>query len=111
MTGPDAALDQAITNLHGGANVTDDTLKGWTEGENYELTSITRNGDGVITSATAKWPDGTSGTFTATTVNGTWLGIDAYTVTHAASGKIVTQTVVTRNADGDVTSKPALTVS
>jgi len=109
----DADLPSTIvrTNALGGASVLDQTLKDWTESTAYELTAATRNSDDIITTATAKWPDGSAGTFTATTINSTWYGIDAYTVSHADSSKTVTQTAVTRNATGGVTAKPALTVA
>ncbi|OGO26420.1 MAG: hypothetical protein A2136_05440 [Chloroflexi bacterium RBG_16_54_11] len=111
VNSPLGQLDQAITDLHGGAAVEDDTLKEWTEGEDYELTAINRDSDGVITTATVKWPDGSGGTFTTTSKNSTWLAIDAYTISHTVSGKTVTQAAVTRNSSGDVTVKPALTVA
>lgn len=108
---PLAALDQALTNLHGGAAAPDDVLKAWAEAEAYELTAITRDADGVPTTATVKWPDGSAGTFTTVTKNATWLAVDAYTITHTASSKTVTQAAVTRDASGDITVKPALTVA
>jgi hypothetical protein len=104
-------LDAAIGGLSGGAGTSPARLIEWTEAEAYELTAITRDANGVVTSATVRWPDASAGTFTATTINSTWLGIDAYTVTHTLSGHTVTQAAVTRNADGDVITKPALTVS
>lgn len=79
--------------------------------EAYQLTSITRDADGTITTATVAWPDGSSGVFTTVTKNATWLSIDAYTVTHAGTSKTVTQPLVTRDADGFITTKPALTVT
>lgn len=101
---------QAIT---GGSAVTDAQLKAWTEAGAYELTAITYHGTytQTISTATAKWPDGAAGTFTATTINATYESIDAYTITHASSGKTVTQAAVTRNSDGNITAKPALTVA
>jgi len=111
VNSPLAQLDAAITNIAGGANVTDAVLKAWAEGEAYELTAITYDSDGVVTTATAKWADGSAGTFTTTSKNSTWLAVDAYTITHSTSGKTVTQAAVTRNSDGNVTAKPALTVA
>lgn len=111
VNSPMGQLDQAITNLTGGAAATDALLKEWAQGEDYELTSITRDSDDVITSATVKWPDGSGGTFTTTTKNTTWLAIDAYTISHTSSGKTVTQAAVTRNGTGAITTKPALTVA
>jgi hypothetical protein len=88
-----------------------DTLKSWTEGESYEVISASYDVDGVVTTATVKWPDGSSGTFTTTIKNTTWLSVDAYTITHTTGGETVTQAAVTRDSDGNVTVKPALTVA
>lgn len=111
VNSPLGQLDQAITNLGGGTGVTDALLKEWVEGGDYELTAITRDSDNVVTTATAKFPDGSAGTFTTVTKNTTWLAIDAYTVSHTDSGKTVTQSAVTRNNAGAITTKPALTVA
>jgi hypothetical protein len=80
---------------------------------NVVYTSVTRDADGAATSATVKWPDGTSGTYTATSVSTVVLGaVDAYTVTYAGSStKTVTQGIVTRDAAGAVIAQPELTVS
>lgn len=94
-----------------GANATSALLKEWTQGECYEPTAITRDANEVVTSATVKWPDGSGGTFTATTVNATWFAVDAFTISHTLSGKTVTQALVTRDGGGGVTTKPALTVA
>jgi hypothetical protein len=107
----DTALTAEINARQGGAAVEDQVLKQWTEAEAYEMTSITCDADGIILSATVKWPDGSGGTFTRTTKNATWLAIDAYTITHTASSSTITQTTVTRNASGQITAKPALTVA
>lgn len=87
------------------------TLKDWAQGECYEATALTRDANDAVTTATVKWPDGSAGTFTATTINATWNTVDAYTVSHTSSGLTVTQAAVTRNANGAVTVKPALTVA
>jgi len=106
-------INAAYVGQLGGAAATDQLLKEWTTGEDYELTAITYHGTytNTVSTATVKWPDGSAGAFTATTINSTWEAIDAYTITHTASGKTVTQAAVTRNADGNVTTKPALTVA
>lgn len=83
----------------------------WAAAGVYVMTSITRNGDGVITAADVTWPDGSAGVFTATTVNATWKAIDAYTVTHVATSKTVTQAAVTRNGSGEVIAVPVLTIA
>ena len=97
--------------LGGGALVAEQTLIGWTEAGSYEVTAATYDSDGVVTTATVKWPDASAGTFTTVTKNTTWLAVDAYTITHAASGQTVTQAAVTRDAVGNVTVKPALTIT
>ena len=104
-------LDELDSAFGGGADVSDLQLKAWTEGEAFEATALTRNAAGVVTSATVSWPDGSAGIFTTTTVNSTWNGIDAYTITHTVSSKTVTQAAVTRDSNGNVTVKPALTVT
>lgn len=83
----------------------------WTASSAYAITSATRDSDGVITTATVSWPDGSTGTFTLTTKNSTFLTIDAYTVTHTDSGKTVTQPAVTRDSSGNVTAQPALAIA
>lgn len=95
-----------------GASAEDDSvLKMWTNSGAYAVTSATRDSDGVITTASVSWPDGSTGTFTRTTKNATFLTIDAYTVTHTDSGKTVTQPAVTRDSSGNVTAQPALTIA
>jgi hypothetical protein len=101
--------------LVGGIYVQQAQLVAWAEAGAYEMTAITYDGTypSVIASAVVAWPDGnnTAGVFTATTINPTWEAIDAYTITHAASGYTVTQAAVTRNADGAITVKPAITIA
>lgn len=86
-------------------------LRQWAQAEAYEPTAITRNADGLVTSATVKWPDGSAGTLTATNYNATHGVYDGYTITHASTGLTVTQAAVTRDGNGAVTVKPALTVT
>jgi hypothetical protein len=88
-----------------------DLLIQWADGAAYELTAATYDSDGVVTTATVKWPDASAGTFTTVTKNTTFLAIDAYTITHTASSKTVTQTAYTRDAQGNITVKPALTIA
>ena len=89
----------------------DETLKAWALASAYSITSATRDSDGVITTASVLWPDGSAGTFTRTTKNSAFLTVDAYTVTHTDSGKTATQPAVTRDANGNVTAQPAITIS
>lgn len=114
-----ASVVTSIANLTGGAGVIDARLKEWTKGDAYELTAIThvadaQSGDGkMISSATVKWPDGSGGTLTVDTKakESLFYVIDAYHITHTVSGKTVTQAAATRDSQGLVTSKPALTVA
>lgn len=72
----------------------------------------TLNSDDVVTSSPVTWPDGILGVFTATSVNATFKCVDAYTITYVGSTtKVVTQAAVTRNANGEITTRPALTVA
>ncbi|HET8661035.1 MAG TPA: hypothetical protein VFM55_18820 [Micromonosporaceae bacterium] len=75
--------------------------------------AVTRDASDAVTSAPVVWPDGTSGTYTATSVSSANPGaVDAYTVTWVGSTtKTATQSAVTRNASGAVTNRPAMTVS
>lgn len=64
--------------------------------------------------ANIKWPDGTSGVFTADTLSTAFPGaIDAWHATYlGATTKTVTQPLVTRDpATGVVTAQPAITIS
>lgn len=89
----------------------DSTIIGWAASGAYAITSATRDSDGVITTASVSWPDGSTGTFTRTTKNTTFLTIDAYTVTHTDSGNTATQSTVTRDTVGNITAQPAITIS
>lgn len=91
--------------------VTVASLRSWTLAAAYTIVSSVRDSDGVLVSAVMSWPDGSAGTFTRTTKNATFLTIDAYTMTHAISGKTITQSAVTRDSSGNVTAQPALTIT
>lgn len=112
-TSVQAAINEINGKIAGGAPVTAAQLIAWTEGGAYEMTSVVYSSSypTVIASATIKWPDASAGTFTTTTINATYSAIDAYTITHTASGKTVTQAAITRNTSGAVVTKPALTVT
>ena len=118
VEGPASATDAAVAVFDGvtgklvkaGQSLAQQ-LAGWTEAGAYEATSVTFDADQVVTTATVKWPDGSAGVFTRTAKDDEFLAVDAYTLTHTDSGKTVVQAGVTRDADGAVTVKPALTVS
>jgi hypothetical protein len=107
--------DPDVSATLGPAIGSNNWLKAWapTVADDGAVGAITIDGNGVATGYTVSWPDGTSGTFTATTVNSTWLTVDAWTLTYAGSTtKTVTQAAVTRDATtGSVTNQPALAVS
>jgi hypothetical protein len=71
--------------------------------------TITRDTYGAPLSAAVTWPDGVTGTFTGTP-SATFPGVvDSYTLTHGAD--TYTQPLVTRNASGEITAKPAITLA
>lgn len=102
-----AQVDALLGPLGGGSA----SLIEWTTAEAYELTAINYDSDGVVTTATVKWPDGSAGVFTVTVKNTAFLAVDAYTITHVVLAKTVTQATMTRDASGNITVKPALTVA
>lgn len=76
--------------------------------------AITRSGSGAATSFSVSWPDGATGTFTGTESTSFPGAIDSYTVTHVLAGtttKTYTQPALTRDGSGNVTNRPAMTVS
>lgn len=76
--------------------------------------AVTRDANGAATSAPVEWPDGTSGTYTATTVSTAFPGaVDAYTITYGSPvTKTYTQPAITRDAStGAATNVPAITVA
>jgi|GEM_PF-3742292 len=91
------------------------SLSAWTYSSSYALTSITRNSDNAIIAATVVWPDGGTGTFTSDVLSTAFPGAtDAYHITYIPPGggstKTITQSLLTRNADGAVIAQPALTI-
>ena len=73
---------------------------------------ISRDSNGVATAAQVMWPDGVAGVYSATP-SVQWPGAtNSYTITRVGTPTITfTQPVVTRNSDGVVTTRPAITVS
>lgn len=101
-------LFSSLFGVLGTSSVSDQQLKDWTSAESYETTAVTWVG-GIVSTATVKWPDGSGGTFTKTASDA--YGVTAYTISHTLSGKTVTQSAITRDGNGNVTVKPALTVA
>ena len=89
----------------------DELLVGWAESGSYQAMSVVLDADQVASSAAVVWPDGSAGVLTRTAKSDAWLAVDAYTISHTDSGKTVTQAAVSRDADGNVTTKPALSVA
>lgn len=115
---PFGALDDAIGLQGGGANASATVLRAWAAAESLRISSVTRNGNGVITSASVTWPDGSAGTMTTThgyplgsvtpdTTSADWVASQIVTITHTDSSQTVTITV-TRNANAEAT---AVTIS
>ncbi len=96
----------AASNL----GTTNEELRAWAAAEAYPSFTPSRDSDGVITTATLTWPDGSAGVFTTVVKNATFLVIDSFTVTHTASGRTITQPTMTRDSNGNVTVRPALTI-
>lgn len=106
-----ADYEAQLAGVPSSSNPTNAILKEIVSAEGYELTAITYDSGGVVETATVLWPDGSTGVYTTTVKNTQFSAVDAFTITHADSGKTVTQSAVTRNSTGAVTVKPTLTVS
>lgn len=108
------AASAAAASAATAANAAAYELQTWGNAEAFDqFDMLTEDANGVTLTANIKWPDGTSGVFTADTVNSTFSAIDAWHATYlGATTKTVTQPLVTRRAtDGKVTNKPRVTIS
>ncbi|NWL32990.1 hypothetical protein [Paenarthrobacter nitroguajacolicus] len=74
--------------------------------------SVIVNDDGAPTSANVVWPDGSTGVYSGT-ASVAWPGaVNAYTITKTGIPVLkFTQPMVTRNESGDITTRPAITVT
>ena len=107
-------LDQAVTLGGGGSNATDyyilgnflDALSDFRGNPTYDVTYTD-----VIKTVAVYWPDLSEGTYTAVTIDGTWLEPTEWTLTHVASGKTLTSSGLVRNAAGQITTNPTLTIT
>jgi len=71
--------------------------------------TVTRDAGGAATAAAILWPDGITGTY-AGTASATFAGaVDSYTLTHGTT--TYTQPTVTRDAAGNITNQPAITIT
>jgi hypothetical protein len=74
--------------------------------------AITRDVNGAPVSASVQWPDGATGIYSGTASTTFPGAIDAYTVTRVTTGTATyTQPAVTRDANGNITNRPNITVS
>lgn len=113
-------IDAAIAAGSGGATVTNAKLLEWFD-EFYQKiramlpigTPLTYRADlpEIVATANVTWPDGSAGVYTLTAINLYWEAETAWTITHAASAKTVTQSAITINAATGVESKPTPTVA
>jgi len=90
------------------------SLLQWAYASAFQLVSATRDANEAIVAASIMWPDGATGTFTTDIASTAFPGaIDAWHATHVLSGvtKTVTQTAVTRDANGAVIAQPAITIA
>lgn len=88
-------------------------LETWANAQTFQLVSATRDANSAIISANIVWPDGTAGVFTTDVASVDFPGaIDAWHATYATVvPKLITQTAVTRDANGAVTAQPAIIIS
>jgi hypothetical protein len=86
-------------------------LTEWGLNQAFTVSSVTRDGNNVVTSASIVWPDGTLGVFTTDAIDAT-NAINAWHATYlGTTTKTITQAAVTRDANGAVTVQPALTIA
>ena len=104
-------LDNNFDELYAAQLAEDNQLIEWAGGKDVEKLARNLDADGRLLDCNLKWPDASTGTFTATDYNATHELYDGWTMSHTASGKTVTQAAVTRNSEGIVTTKPVLTVA
>jgi len=104
-------INTNFTELYTSTATNEQKLIEWSQGKDYELITITRDSEGRITTSTVKWPDSSNGTYLANDYNATHEVYDGYSIIHADSGLVITQSAVTRNIDGAVILKPALTIA
>ena len=74
--------------------------------------AVTRDSNGVPTSASVVWPDGVAGVYSGTASTAFPTAVGSYTVTRAVTPtKTYTQPAVTRDGSGQITNRPLITVS
>jgi hypothetical protein len=89
-------------------------LLAWAYGNLFQAVTVVRDANSAIVTANIVWPDGTPGVFTTDVASIAFPGaIDAWHATYVNGGvtKTVTQTAVTRDANGAVMAQPAITIT
>ena len=95
----------------GGPGISDEALILWSQAEAWSVQSVTRDTNGIVESAVVVWPDGSVGDFNVLEVDGEWLAVDSYSVSHSLSGKVAVQPPVVRDSStGQVIEQPAMQV-
>lgn len=114
----DAQLVVLTNALAGGAAATAVQILAWAAAEAYQVVESPLIYDATYpdllsndATNTITWPDGSTGELAVTAYDTTWIAVKSFTLTHAASGKTVTQSAIMRDATGNVTIKPALTIA
>lgn len=100
-----------VTLQDNNITMTDSNLLLCVASDGFQPMSLQRDLNGITTNAVVVWPDGTLGTFTATTVNSAWRTVDGFTVSYTNRGRLIVQGLVLRNPQGSVVIKPALTIT
>lgn len=114
VNSPLGQLDQAITNLAGGASIPNARLLEWALTGAWKMSAApTYDGTytNTISTVAVVWPDGSLGTYTATVINATWEEPTSWNITHATASKTVSSTGLVRNSDGQITTQPTYTVT
>ena len=84
----------------------------WAITQAFILVNVTRDANSAIVTADIQWPDGVNGTLIIDKVSDFPGVVDAWRATYASDPmKTVTQSAVTRDANGAVISQPVITVS
>jgi len=84
----------------------------WAITQAFILVNVTRDANSAIVTADIQWPDGVNGTLIIDKVSDFPGVVDAWRATYASDPmKTVTQSAVTRDANGAVINQPIITVT
>ena len=104
---PTTAPVASVTSVNGQTGAVDTRLQDARNPEALFTGTITYT-NGAPTSAPVVWPDGTTGVYTGTPSIAFPGSIESYSITYGTT-LVYTQPAVTRDADGNITTKPAIT--